>query len=469
MTMPSSRPPATSARSCSSSSPITSRRRVQRRASRQLGDHVALGRGDRELGPDGRGALRDAGQHLDARQADAHRAGLHQLPVQEQRRGALRGARARQAAEHRDARIGRRQRGQGRLGREGVGVGRAGRPPTRPPDRGGRAARAARRSPRRSRRRSRWWRRAARRPRPPPPFPPRSRGRPPARRPRRSPPCAAGAAPRRTPSRVASGAARWCPAAKTSARSARAPPSPAAAAWPASIAPTRASACVESPAPMEMAMDSEHTPDRGARTPHRALRADRRRQDRRRGRARRPAARRAASDPVAVSADALQVYEGLEIAHRRRHARASAPRSSTAWSASCPSRRALQRRRSTPSSRTPRSTTCWPRGRARSSSAGPASTCARRWPSSTCARRRPRAPASAGPASCASAAPAALHAELARAGSVGGARRSTPTDSQRIVRSLELLDAGRARAARRGRPLAAVDRRDRATRRCWPG
>ena len=81
-------------------------------------------------------------------------------------------------------------------------------------------------------------------------------------------------------------------------------------------------------------------------------------------------------DPVAVSADALQVYAGLEtltgVASPAERARWS-----TAWCRSCRSTR-RSASASTRSSPTPRSTTCSPPAGARSSSAAPACTCARR-------------------------------------------------------------------------------------------
>ena len=90
---------------------------------------------------------------------------------------------------------------------------------------------------------------------------------------------------------------------------------------------------------------------------------------------------------MAVSADALQVYAGLEIltgaatADDRRAPRAPADLVPAG-------RRDVQRRPSTPSSRTRRSTDCSMPARARSSSAGRGSTCARRSPSCSCARGR---------------------------------------------------------------------------------
>ena len=150
-------------------------------------------------------------------------------------------------------------------------------------------------------------------------------------------------------------------------------------------------------------------------------------------------------DPVAVSADALQVYAGLEtltgvaspaeqaqLEHRLSRSCRSTPPSAPA---------------STPSSRTPRSTACSPPGAARSWSAAPACTCARRWPSSTCARRRRRA--------CASAGTAELE-RARRAGAARAARRTRAVGGRR--------DRPQRPPARRARARAARPRRARAAR-----
>ena len=145
-------------------------------------------------------------------------------------------------------------------------------------------------------------------------------------------------------------------------------------------------------------------------------------------------------DPVAVSADALQVYAGLETltgAADRRGARAA-----RAPAAVVPARRRhVQRRPVRASWRTPRSTSCSPAGRRPIVVGGtglylraaltelslrpaPAEGVRERWIAEL-ERRGPQA----------------LHAVLARR-APGRRPRSSPTDRQRIVRALELLDAG---------------------------
>src|SRR6201995_2503534 len=79
---------------------------------------------------------------------------------------------------------------------------------------------------------------------------------------------------------------------------------------------------------------------------------------------------------------------------------------------------------STPSWPTPRATRCSPVAGVRSSAAAPASPCARPWP----AERADRGPE-------------ALHADLGRR-APWAAEEIDPGDRQRIVRALELLDAG---------------------------
>ena len=145
-------------------------------------------------------------------------------------------------------------------------------------------------------------------------------------------------------------------------------------------------------------------------------------------------------DPVAVSADALQLYARPRDPHRRGHGRGA--RAARAPPARRPARhRPCDRRRVRPR-RPPRDRhAASRRDGARSSSAGPGCTCALRWRSSTCARRpiRPSAPGT--PHGLASEGAAALHAELA-ARDPDAAAAIAPTDSQRVVRALELLDAG---------------------------
>ena len=91
-------------------------------------------------------------------------------------------------------------------------------------------------------------------------------------------------------------------------------------------------------------------------------------------------------DPVAVNCDSIQVYRGPGDAERRRDARRSVSDSSTGCSPSS-SRARSSAPAATPRRRTARSTPCWRRGRGRSWSAAPASTCERRWRTSTCGRR----------------------------------------------------------------------------------
>src|SRR3954449_9877812 len=126
------------------------------------------------------------------------------------------------------------------------------------------------------------------------------------------PTSAGGSSASATPSSVASGAARWRPAQKRNATSAAAPPSPARARVPASIAATRGSGLVDSPQPMRtltsrtilraMAADAAvlaiFGPTGVGKTALAFALADR--------------LRARGERPVAVSADALQVYRGLE-------------------------------------------------------------------------------------------------------------------------------------------------------------
>ena len=69
--MPISSPPSTRSRSASESPSIASRSFGQRRLAGQLADDVPVGRGDRQLGPDRRRALRHAREDLDAVEAHA--------------------------------------------------------------------------------------------------------------------------------------------------------------------------------------------------------------------------------------------------------------------------------------------------------------------------------------------------------------------------------------------------------------
>ena len=153
-----------------------------------------------------------------------------------------------------------------------------------------------------------------------------------------------------------------------------------------------------------------------------------------RGLGRRAAGLRRAARSLTGVADAPPSARALEHRLRRLPAR----------------RRALQRRRSTPSSPTPRSTALLAAGGAPHRGGRdrplPARRAGRARPAPAAARGRARA---LDARAARRAGPPALHAELARRGAVGGARGSTPPTATAIVRALELLDAGRARAAAR--------------------
>ena len=82
-------------------------------------------------------------------------------------------------------------------------------------------------------------------------------------------------------------------------------------------------------------------------------------------------------DPVAISCDALQVYEGLERAHRGRHGRGAGAAGASAGRVRA-RHPAVLGRAITCGWRTRRSTRRWRRGGGRSWWGGPASTCARR-------------------------------------------------------------------------------------------
>ena len=130
-------------------------------------------------------------------------------------------------------------------------------------------------------------------------------------------------------------------------------------------------------------------------------------------------------------------------------------------------RRTSRRSASTRRSRTRRSTRSSRPGARRSSWAGPGSTSARRSPSCGCRRRRRRARASAGSGRYDDAGPEAAHALLAELDPAAAARVH-PNDRRRVVRALELAEAGRSLAPRRGalcgRRHAAPDARCRARR-----
>ena len=239
-------------------------------------------------------------------------------------------------------------------------------------------------------------------------------------------------------------------------------------------APKRASGSVESPLPMRTPMPGPYPPPRiacaalrscgrAAAARRRALRPDRRRQDGGRDRARRAAARRGRGSRRGLGRRAAALRAGWRSSPARRPP-PSARGSSTGWSASCRvTARATRRRLRAPRARRDRRA-ARRRAGARSSSAAPASTCAPRSPSSTCARPPTRRSAQRCAARLAAEGAPALHAELRRARPAARPRPIAPTDAQRVVRALELLDAA-ASAAPGRRP--AVDARRPATRRCW--
>ena len=180
----------------------------------------------------------------------------------------------------------------------------------------------------------------------------------------------------RTASSVASGAARCAPDAKTTARSARRAAEPGRRLLPrGDPGPTARRQSVDRPQPIRMPMLAHDTGAHGAPA-SRDLRTDRRRQDRRRDRATPPACALAGERPVAVSADALQVYRGPRNPDRRRPPRPSR-RALEHRLISCVAARDHVQRRPVRGAR-PRRDRRTPRRRAgaRSCSAGPASTSA---------------------------------------------------------------------------------------------
>ena len=207
-----------------------------------------------------------------------------------------------------------------------------------------------------------------------------------SRPPRRSRRAASGASASWTASSIASGATRCIPEAKTIARSQRSPRQAVArggARLERRLA--RVAGGREAGADPDGHRHRRYSaPCRGPRPSSRS--SGRPGSARRRWRSRSPSGcAPAGEDPVAVSADALQLYRGLEIL-------TGAPERGRAGAARAPARRHAAAHRdarapaSSPAPRTPRSTRCSPRAAGRSSSAAPACTCAPRWPSSTCAR-----------------------------------------------------------------------------------
>ena len=144
--------------------------------------------------------------------------------------------------------------------------------------------------------------------------------------------------------------------------------------------------------------------------------------------------------PVAVAADALQVYAGLEILTGVADARAAGAPRAPARRRSCRSTRA-SRSPSTPRSPTPRSTGCSPTGATPIVVGGTGL-----YLRAALAELELRPPPPPGvrerwQAAMDERGPEALHAELARA-APASAQRIGPRDRHRIIRSLELLEQG---------------------------
>ena len=192
----------------------------------------------------------------------------------------------------------------------------------------------------------------------------------------------------------------------------------------------------------------------------RRLRPHRRGEDRRGDRARRAAARARRGPGGRVRRRAAGLRGAADPHRRGRRARA-AGRLEHRLLGFVPVDRDVLRRRlraAGPRGDRPR---CSRTAGGRSSSAAPGSTCAPRSPTSTCARRcraRPRAlQRSRRPTSTRQ-----LHAARPpRAAAIA------PTDRHRLIRTLELLDAGE-RSAPAGRGRARCGPSTRATRRCSP-
>ena len=228
--MPISRPPWISARSAGASVSIVSRSLSSAGRPASSSDDVAVGGGDRQLRPDRRGALRDAGQDLDAVEAHADRAVVEHLVAAEQDRRVVEPAAGGEAAEHRHR---RRPPGQriAAPARPGTSSGR--RAGSRRPRPRGPASRPARRRPPRAPRSRRGTCVAS------PPssaaahtltaVPCSTSRTPPITPPAPQPTSSTGASSSWMPSSVASGAARCAPDAKTTATSHARPPSASAA------------------------------------------------------------------------------------------------------------------------------------------------------------------------------------------------------------------------------------------------
>ena len=413
-------------------------------------------------GPTGAAPCETHGSTLDAVEAHADRAAVDHLSPRNSAAAPSAIARRGQPAEHRHGGRARDRTRSTRVGREGRAGRRAGSRRRRPR---GRACRRARRCRPRPARRRRGRRVAA----PPPSDAAQTATRGAVldlaavaehaarRRSRRAAPARA---PRGRASSVASGAARCAPEAKTTrdVAAARRRARRAAAARRLERARARRRGRRTGRSPMRTAMRVDDTPR--CRPAHRrALRPDRRRQDGGGARARRRACaprrgpgrglrRRAAGLPRASrsltgAADAgerARLEHRLVVVPRRRRETFSAGELRAA--------RARGDRRAAA-----------PAGGGRSSSAAPACTCAPRSPSSTCARRRTRALRERWTRRARRrTAPQALHARARAARARRPPRHRRRRDAHRIVRALELLDAGPSRRRADGEP--AVDARD---------
>ena len=295
-----------------------------------------------------------------------------------------------------------------------------------------------------------------------------------SRRRRRSRSARRARAPRAIASSVASGAARCAPEAKTTARSQGAPPSPRrrrdgrlqrGRARRRGRSRGRCRCGRACPLTIRHGIRRARRDAARAAARHRRVRPDRRGQDRRRDRARRAAARRRRGPGRRVGRRAAGL-RGPADPHRRGRPPRSARGSSTACVGFVPVDGDVLAPAPTRAAPTRRSTRCSRQGR-RPIVVGGTGLYLR----AALAELDLRPPVAArDPRALERAAAAARRAGAPRraAARARGRRRSQPTDRQRIIRALELLDAGHAPPPRAGAPLAAVDRATRATRRCSP-
>ena len=474
-TMPSSRPLAIIARSDGASPSIASRSAGSAGAAAELADRVPVAAVTVSSGPTGAAPCETHGSSSTPLEPHADRPAVDDLVVDEQRGAALGGPRAGQAAEDRDAGRAGAQLGRGPA-RWGSRRGRGSRTAPVAPSRSGRPVTATASGPstvcgvegaRRSPLAERW------RPRPRRRCRPRPRARRPARRPRRSRPARGGASASCTPSSVASGALRCAPRAERAHDVGAAAAQRRARAWAPGldrgqpgIGLRREPACR---CARSSACDDTPRGDR-SRAVARAggLRPDRRRQDRA-SRSRSPTAcATRGARPVAVSADALQVYRGLETLTGRRDAAERAALEHRLVSflagrrgASAPGEYArlahaeidglLAAGRDADRRRRHRACTCAPRS-----------------PTSTCARRRPPALRARWEAELAAARPARRCTQrLAARRAVGGAA-SIAADRRQPHRPRPRA-AGARRARARPRARAGCGPARPATRPAWSG